>query len=108
MEYKDWPTIIITPDLCVPPVAYYLTPCIVKKKPVYKIKVRETERMLCKVVSLKSNIVAKHNLIILAWPFETIFMLPVIHENFLDRDGKPGKCDYNFVMLKKICPNIVT
>lgn len=103
MEYKDWPTIIITPDRCIPPVpyfSYYFTPCIVKKI-VYKIKVRETERMLCKVVSLKSNIVANQNLIILASPFETTFMLPVIHENFLDRDAKPGKCDYNW----KICPN---
>lgn len=64
--------------------------------------------MLCKVVSLKSNIVANHNLIILASPFETTFMLPVIHEKLLDRDGKPGKCDYNFFMLEKICPNTVT
>lgn len=51
--------------------------------------------MLCKVVSLKINIVANHNLFILASPFETTFMLPVIRENFLDRDAKPGKCDYN-------------
>lgn len=61
--------------------------------------------MLCKVVSLKSSIVAKHNLIILALPVETTFMLPVIYEHFLDRVAKPGKCDYNFVMIEKICPN---
>lgn len=47
--------------------------------------------MLCKVVSLKNNIVANHNLTILASPFETNFMLPVIHENFLDRVANPGK-----------------
>lgn len=89
-----------------PPVAYfyYFALCIVKKT-VYKIKVRETERMLCKGVSLKSNIFANHNFIILASPFETTFMLPVIHENFLDRGAKPGKCDYIFVMIEKICPN---
>lgn len=51
--------------------------------------------MLCKVVSLKINIVANHNLIILASPFEPTFMLPIIHENVLDRDAKPEKCDYN-------------
>lgn len=47
--------------------------------------------MLCKVVSLKSNIEANHNLIILASPFETSFMLPVIHEKLLDRDAKPAR-----------------
>lgn len=64
--------------------------------------------MLCKVVSLKSNIFANHNFIILGSPFETTFMLPVIHENFLDRGAKPGKCDpknHIFVMIEKIFPN---
>lgn len=107
---KNRPTIIITPDRCVSlrGIFFILLHTLVVRKTVYKIikdKGKTDRDNVMQRGSLKSNIVANHNLIILASPFETNFMLPVIHENFLDHVVKPGKCDYNFVIIEEMCAN---